>query len=492
MILHIILRAARVFKLYSIFSSIIISLSLCPYQSAYSQDYEKMVDITKAMNMVLAELDSCKNDLDCMLIVSKKLEKLTKELEAAQNKKTSTQNKNISNTNNQTVEPPKIPIPPSTGQQPNLTPSGISQGNFPPPFESISKPWLEHITAANPKPGELADCQLINKTREKFLNEISKVYIENDNIIPWEYPLTISFCNDAKVVTKELGEINVPHFMSLKYNIRTEEKPLWIANYNIYIDEYNYRLSDVIYFKLLEASSSASVINEHKGWILDNSVDPPVTVPLDKVSFLSEKDENTVWKDYYGGNNIFYTKILPVGYNAKGEVTEYLLWLHSEPARFYPAGQPEDYIGSAPSTVNEKLTRDEIITALKQESYNAYYNEIDFTGTSNVTKEVTITFKSTECDKDNSAGNGAIVLSGDCIDHGGNVIASKSSFLVNNKLVAHIGDKVLCKKHGLTKIIASKMVDVLNDNKQVARIGDQTECGATIIGGSKNTFAGIK
>jgi len=294
------------------------------------------------------------------------------------------------------------------------------------------------------------------------------------------------------VVTKELGGINVPHFISLKYNIRTEEKPSWIATYNIYFDEYNYRLNDVIYFKLLEAFSSASVINEYKGWILDQSVSPPVTVPLDRISFLSEEDENTVWKDNYGGDNILYTNISPAGYNAKGEVTEYMLWLHFEPTRFYPAGQPENYIESVRGTVTENLSKDEIITALKQGEYNAYYNETDFTGTTNVTKEVTITFKPTKCDIANSAGNGAIVLSGDCIDHGGQVIASKSGFLVNNKQVVFIGDEAMCMQHGLTKIIATKKIDVMSGDKQIARIGDKTECGATIIGGSKNTYAGIK
>jgi len=185
---HIIPRTVRILKLYSIFLAITISLSLSPHQFSYSQDYEKMVDITKAMNMVLAELDSCKNDLDCMLIVSKKLEKLTKELEVAQNTKTNKQNTNTPNKNTQMGKQPNIPTPPTTGQQPNKSAPFNTQGKFPPPFESITQLWLEHITAANPKPGETTDCELINKTREKLLREISKVYNNNDNIIPWGYP----------------------------------------------------------------------------------------------------------------------------------------------------------------------------------------------------------------------------------------------------------------------------------------------------------------
>ncbi len=451
-----------------------------------------MTEINEKMLLVLAELDSCKNDLDCMLIVSKKLEKLTKELEAAQNTKTNNQNKNIPNTNNQKVEPPKFPIPPGNGQQPNKTPSGIPQGNFPPPFESITQLWLEHITAASPKPGEPVDCDLINKTREELLREISKVYDKEDSIKAWEYPIPIFYCSEASVVTEEQSEINIPYLMNLKYKIQTKETPSWIARYNIYIDEYNYRLSDVIYFELREAFSSATVINEYKGWIWDNSVDPPVTLPIDQVSLLSTDKEDKVWEFGFGTDNIPYTNISPAGYNSKGEATGYMLWLHHEPIRFYPKGKLEDYVESIRGTVFEKLSKEDILSALKQGEYKSIYNETDITGTSSVTKEVTITFKPTKCDSANSAGNGAIVLSGDCIDHGGQVIASKSGFLVNNKQVAFIGDEVMCRQHGFTKIIAANKIGVTSGNKQVARIGDKTECGATIIGGSKNTYAGIK
>ena len=169
-----------------------------------------------------------------------------------------------------------------------------------------------------------------------------------------------------------------------------------------------------------------------------------------------------------------------------------MLWLHYEPTRFYPNGKPENYVENIRGTVFEKLSKEDILSALKQGEYNAYYNKTDFTGTTNVTKEVTITFKPTKCDSVNSAGNGAIVLSGDCIDHGGQVIASKSGFLVNNKQVAFIGDEAMCRQHGLTKIIAANKIGVTSGNKQVARIGDKTKCGATLIGGSKNTYAGIK
>jgi len=100
---------------------------------------------------------------------------------------------------------------------------------------------------------------------------------------------------------------------------------------------------------------------------------------------------------------------------------------------------------------------------------------------------------SLDCDEQLSSGKGALVLAGDCIDHGGYVIANdKTTTTVNGKLVAKIGDKVLCFKHGKTEIIATYKSNVLSNKKQIARIGDKTKCGAKIIGGSMDTFAGDK
>jgi len=224
--------------------------------------------------------------------------------------------------------------------------------------------------------------------------------------------------------------------------------------------------------------------------ILDQSVNPPVKRPLNNFSIASERDQDKVWEYGFSSNTSIYTEIKPSALDTDGNITGYILQLHYEPTRFYPKGYPELYIESYSGNVFEKLSKENLNSALNQGSY--HYNETDYTGTGYVTKDVTITFEPNKCDDANSAGNGAIVLSGDCIDHGGYVNASSTSFIVNDKSVALIGDEVLCKKHGTTKIIASEKVDVLNGDKQIARIGDKTECGATIIGGSKNTYAGIE
>ena len=80
----------------------------------------------------------------------------------------------------------------------------------------------------------------------------------------------------------------------------------------------------------------------------------------------------------------------------------------------------------------------------------------------------------------------------DCLDHGGYVIASDKSTIVNGKPVARIGDKALCYKHGQTEIISASKNKVTSNKKQIARVGDKTKCGAKLLGGSMNTFAGDK
>jgi uncharacterized Zn-binding protein involved in type VI secretion len=460
--------------------------------SLFSQDYQKMTEINEKMILVLAELDSCKNNLDCMLIASKKLEKLTKELEEAQKTKTTKQDENPSNTNPQIGDQTKIP--PSSDSQSNSTPPFDSQTRFPPPFDSITDLWIEHMIVSVPYPGKPVDCVKINTTREKLLDQISKIYEKEKDVTGLNFPINFSNCNEASVITEVQGEINPPYGMYLKYEIQIEETPFWIVTNDVFLDDENIRYGEKVNYRLSEASSVVTKVGKYSGWILDNSVDPPAELPLNEHALLSEKNKDKVWEIGLGsdGTDIIYSEIIPAGSNLKGETNKYLLVLRDEPIRFYPKGDRENYIETYGGTMFEKLSKEDILSALKQGKYNSYYNETDMTGMTSVSKEITIIFEPNKCDAGNSAGNGAIVLSGDCIDHGGNVIASKSSFLVNNKLVAHIGDEVLCKKHGSTKIVASKKLDVLNGDKQIARIGDKTECGATIKGGSKNTYAGIK
>jgi len=439
-------------------------------RSLLSQDYAKLQELVDKLNTIVNEIKNCGNDLDCIEKKSKEMEKISKEMQEAQKTTPKDGDTQLYNSNINLGEQPKLPHP----------------------FDSITDLWLEHMFASAPYPGKPVDCEKINKTREELIDWISKIYEKEKRIKGIKFPINISYCNEASVITEEQGKIDIPYGMFLEYKIQTQETSNWIVTYEIILGKEYFHFGDKLNYRLSEASSTATLVNEYTGWILDQSVDPPVKRPLNNYSIASEKDQDKVWELGYSSNTTIYTEILPSTYDASGNITGYMLQLHYDPTRFYPEGYPEFYIETYSGKVFNNISKEELLSALKNGNYHELYNETDITGTTSTTKEVIITFKPNKCDTINSAGKGAIVLSGDCIDHGGHVIASDSSFIVNNKPVALIGDEALCSQHGLTKIITSEMVDVFSGNKQIARIGDKTECGATIIGGSKNTFAGIK
>ena len=71
---------------------------------------------------------------------------------------------------------------------------------------------------------------------------------------------------------------------------------------------------------------------------------------------------------------------------------------------------------------------------------------------------------------------------GDTTDHGGKIITGNPLALVGGIPIACVGDLHVCaiKEHGTTPIVSGSM-KVLLYGRQVARLGDKTGCGATII-----------
>jgi uncharacterized Zn-binding protein involved in type VI secretion len=53
--------------------------------------------------------------------------------------------------------------------------------------------------------------------------------------------------------------------------------------------------------------------------------------------------------------------------------------------------------------------------------------------------------------------------------------------------VARAGDKVSCPKHGDTVIVGGDSTMIV-DGKPVARVGDKTACGATLVAGQQNSI----
>lgn len=78
------------------------------------------------------------------------------------------------------------------------------------------------------------------------------------------------------------------------------------------------------------------------------------------------------------------------------------------------------------------------------------------------------------------------IVIGDKTSHQGTVVGSSSYTSTHGKQIARIGDKVTCPQCGDTTI-ASGDTNMIVDGQPVARHGDKTACGATLIAGQSNT-----
>ncbi|MYM66902.1 PAAR domain-containing protein [Pseudoduganella sp. FT55W] len=75
---------------------------------------------------------------------------------------------------------------------------------------------------------------------------------------------------------------------------------------------------------------------------------------------------------------------------------------------------------------------------------------------------------------------GPVIVLGDKTSHNGAVVECSQMSDSGGKGIARVGDKITCPRHG-DGTIASGDPSMLVDGKPVARHGDKTSCGATLI-----------
>jgi uncharacterized Zn-binding protein involved in type VI secretion len=75
----------------------------------------------------------------------------------------------------------------------------------------------------------------------------------------------------------------------------------------------------------------------------------------------------------------------------------------------------------------------------------------------------------------------SFILFGDKTDHGGTVITASGIAQSGGRKIACVGDKVRCPKHDDITTIVTGDASMLIDGKPVARHGDKTSCGASLI-----------
>ncbi|KAF1016768.1 MAG: putative deoxyribonuclease RhsB [Stenotrophomonas maltophilia] len=81
------------------------------------------------------------------------------------------------------------------------------------------------------------------------------------------------------------------------------------------------------------------------------------------------------------------------------------------------------------------------------------------------------------------------IVVGDKLSHGGSVLAGSSQTNISGKQVARVGRRAVCAAHGPTTIVSGDATVVVDD-QPVARDGDRTACGATLVATQATTGLG--
>ncbi len=432
----------------------------------FAQYPEKIEELNRKLKDLNKQLEACGADFGCVQMKMNEIQQITKEIQSIQNEL----NKN----------PEKF----SEGFAGNLP----KENQFPPPFDVISKPWVEHTMALSTI--LKLNCDKISQTREEIEDWLENIYKKGKGLNGPGWALQLAHCDETTVKLNEHGKVNRPNSIYLEYNLQFVDKAIWLNKYNQIIGGRNRKLHDKYSYALglADQNKRKATVLHYSGWMMDQSKNPPVKLPFTSYEILEEELVSFIGTQVpaYKGYTLISPIIVedPKDKYKVGKVKEYQLVLPVQIVRFYTAKAGEyweTFVGFQPDT----FTPEEMRSIYEQGTFRKNY------ASDGVTQEIEIGYVTLNCDEQISSKKGAIVLAGDCIDHGGYVITSdKVIAKVNGKPVARIGDKVLCFKHGKTEIVASSNSGVLSEKKQIARIGDKTKCGAKIIGGSMDTFAG--
>lgn len=454
--------------------TIIISFLLFSHPLLFAQETTKIEELTRKLEEMNKQIEGCGTDINCLQSKLKQLEQLTKEIESLRNQ----------------IEADPV------GAMDELINTLPKENEFPPPFDKISTTWLRHTMAISTI--MKFDCNVITDTREKTLDKIDEIYKKGKGLTGPEWPLPLAHCEETNVKLSEHGIMNEPEAYYLDYKLEFTDKGIWTADYVLLIGDKHIGYEDKQTYKLGVASphKRTSKILSFSGWIMDHGKNPPMQLPINRYEIL-EQDiiDIGVHVPSYQGYTLILPENIPVDKKNKyklGKVISYRIILPYQIVRFYPASKPELFVE------NTELISEMIVTtnaAYSSEEIQSFFQQGQFTknySAKGITQVLEIGFPSLGCDDQISSTKGAIILSGDCIGHGGYVIASDTNTTVNGKPVARIGDKALCYKHGKTEIILASSNKVTSGKKQIARIGDKTKCGAKLLGGSHDTFAGDK
>lgn len=432
-----------------------------------AQDSKRIEELTRKLEDLNKQIEGCGSDLGCIQSKMAQIQQLSKEVQSLQ--------KDLNKNPEKLAEGFADKLPKET--------------EFPAPFENITKPWVKHTMAVSTV--LKLNCETISNTREEIENLLAEIEKKGEGLTGPGWNLQLAHCKETYVKLTEHGILKKPESYQLEYSLQFIDRAVWIAKYWLILGDKHMKVLEKHSYALglADQNKRNTKVLSYSGWIMDQRTNPPTQLTLDHYEILEEEVPAFMGSLSYQGYTMIFPKIIedPKDTFKIGKVSEYLLLLPIQIVQFYPAAMPDFSIYTESESMNETFTPEEMQGFFEQGKFKKSYSA------EGITQEIEIGFEPLGCEDQISSTKGAIILAGDCIDHGGYVIANdKTTITVNGKIVAKIGDKVLCFKHGETEIIASSNNNVLSGKKQIARIGDKTKCGATLLGGSMDTFAGDK
>jgi len=311
------------------------------------------------------------------------------------------------------------------------------------------------------------------------------------------FVIQIRFCTETVATIIDKGTaVSTDNLYNFKYNLKIPIKASWSTLYSLdIVNKKGYFFGYTLYSEKQTESANKIEVSGLNGYkqiikINGNKFKGPVDrhkVDLGGSIFIGQSK----MKQF----NIFDISQYPTNIVKKYSLNYIMpvIWYSSS------AGDQLEELLGIPSpcykTVNDGvfLSEKEISDALEKGIFKKTLVQAT-TDPGCIDNKVTIEipFPVLGCDAKKTAKKGAIALAGGCIDHGGFILATDDTFIVNGKPVARVGDKVFCFIHGVTEIITNDPNNVTSDTRKIARTGDKTKCGARIISGSSDTFAGNK
>jgi uncharacterized Zn-binding protein involved in type VI secretion len=367
-------------------------------------------------------------------------------------------------------------------------------------FERSLPPILKRIHELDKKINSLDDdlnsnAEEINESSKEIIRLMGDLYLNEDKVATELTSMIVSlkFCKEITVNFETKGRGSNPDLFEVSYDIKMPLKAFWTIDYLVdVIQRKGYLHSHTIKTMKSENVSGEMEVISLSGWkqVIRSGM-APTTGPIDKY----------VYKPGVGSITLGPAKAKEFDFNDPVTwpdeiVSEYVLGYTPPFVIFLSSQDQTEEVGiPIPCMTNLKnltyIRPGEINKGILEGTYSKVINkDTFFPNCDESTISLSIDFPNMLCDQHSD--KGALATADACIDHGGYVLATDDLVYAHGKPIARVGDHVLCLRKGITEIIGDKDVKVYSDEQRIARVGDKTNCGAIIMGGSFNVFAGNK